>query len=337
MSDFAELTHRQQVSRLRRTALQVLAEWPIEVTGLRLIIHDYNTTFRVDTATGAAFALRINVNSRRTPAQLNAEAEWLAALARDTDISVPTPQHTKKGALRADVYVEELERSLPAVLMSWLPGRVLGFRASAAKLRAVGQLMAALHDHAADWPLPAECALPRFDHPLFNDADRLTDHEDADQWGPGAREVVAEAMTRTCQAFDEVFAHSPVFALHADLHGANLMWQEDRLAVFDFDDSGLGPPLLDLAISAYYLRSDPRREKALLDGYASARAFPDFTTDQYEGLLASRNLLMMNDLLGSATASVRDFRPRYLRNSIRKLRHYLDTGSYLHRIEGLET
>ena len=45
--------------------------------------------------------------------------------------------------------------------------------------------------------------------------------------------------------------------LHADLHNSNLKWCRGRLYVFDFDDSAIGVPMQDLAISAYYLRDEP--------------------------------------------------------------------------------
>lgn len=336
MSDFASLTTREQMRRLRRVAQEALANWPLEVRRLWLINHDYNTTFGVQTEPGARYALRINVNSRRTPQELNAEAQWLLALARDTPITVPTPQLTRDGALRAEVYVEELGRELPVVLMSWLPGRELGFRASAARMREVGRLTAALHQHAATWELPPDAALPRFDDPLFNDPDRLTDHAEIDSWGPDARVVVTESLKLTKKVFAETRLADHLRPLHADLHGANLKWDDCQLAVFDFDDSGLGVPVLDLAISAYYLRPNPAREAGLLEGYADLAALPAYTSEQFEGLIASRNLLMMNDVIGSSTASTREMMPRYLRNSIRKLRHFLETGTYSHEVEGLE-
>ena len=56
-------------------------------------------TFRVDTADGCTFSLRINVNSRRSLANIGAEIAWLAALATDTDLVVPVPQRTRGGAL----------------------------------------------------------------------------------------------------------------------------------------------------------------------------------------------------------------------------------------------
>jgi Ser/Thr protein kinase RdoA (MazF antagonist) len=338
---FESLTQRQQIHRMRGAAIRVLTRWPIEVDRLRLLNHGFNTTFRVDTTDRQRFALRLNVNSRRTAGNLNAEAAWLDALARETELRVPVPQVTKEGGLRAEVYVAELNRSLPAVLMSWLPGPDLGWSTAPNRVREIGRLTAALHRHAGSWELPAGAELPTFSDPLFNDPDRLAAAAEVRALGPEAVQVVAAALARTRQAFDEVAAPDAMRPLHADLHGDNLKWHQRGIAVLDFDDSGIAVPLLDLAITTYYLRGSPTGppgiEDLLLEGYAEVEGVPPYTNEQFEGLVASRNLLLLNDVLANTTASIRGMTPRYLRNSVRKLRHYLDTGSYDHHIDGLES
>ncbi len=122
------------MARLRPVALAALAHYPVEVARLRLLNHGFNTTFRVDTTDGRRFALRLNVNSRRTPQNLAAEAAWLAALAADTELWVPVPQSTREGALTTEVFSPDLGRSLPVALFSWLPGSDLGDDATPAQL-----------------------------------------------------------------------------------------------------------------------------------------------------------------------------------------------------------
>ena len=78
---FEDLSTAAQVARIRRTAFAALADYPLEVARLRLLNHGFNTTYRVDTTDGRRFALRINVNSRRSPQNLAAEVAWLTALA----------------------------------------------------------------------------------------------------------------------------------------------------------------------------------------------------------------------------------------------------------------
>jgi hypothetical protein len=64
-SEFAALTSRRQVNKLRAVALKALRAYPLEVKRLSLLSHGFNTIFRVDDARGQKFALRLNVMARR--------------------------------------------------------------------------------------------------------------------------------------------------------------------------------------------------------------------------------------------------------------------------------
>ena len=110
---FEDRSVRGQVARLRPLAVEVLRRYSIDVAALRLLNHGFNTTFRVDTTDGRRFALRLNVNSRRTDSFIGAEMAWLAALAEETDLWVPIPQRTLDGALLTHVRSLDLGRSGP--------------------------------------------------------------------------------------------------------------------------------------------------------------------------------------------------------------------------------
>jgi Ser/Thr protein kinase RdoA (MazF antagonist) len=334
MRPFEELLTGQQVHRLRRSAFETLSQYPVEVQRLRLLYHGFNTTFRVDTTDGRRFALRLNVNSRRTPANLRAEIAWLAALAEDTNLNVPSPQRTLDGSLRCDVYSTELGRHLPAALFSWLPGADLGDEATTQQMRAVGRAAATLHTHAESWTLPEGAELPPINTPLIDVPNHISDL-DHPLLTPPRREVIDAAFIETQRRYDEVFANARPHALHADLHNGNLKWCRGQLSVFDFDDSGMGLPMQDLAIAAYYLRDEMELEAALLDGYQELRPLPTYTEAQYEAMVASRNLILLNDVFVIATAEIRSMLPRYVPNSVTKLRYYLDRGVYRHDVPGL--
>lgn len=322
---FVDVTARTQVRRLRALAARALPAWGLGAASLRLLNHGYNTTFRVDAADGRRFALRVNVIPTKTDAHLRAEVAWLAALAAETDLQVPTPQPTRDGEWAAHVPSPDHGRDLPLVLFSWLDGRNLGFKPRLGQVRAVGEAMALLHHHAATWRPPAGGELPLFDDVLTGLPNRLGDHPalDAD-----ARAVLTVALARAQQLQDQAFATDQVIPLHADLHGGNLKWHDGRLSVFDFDDAGCGVPALDLAISSYYLRVDAAYEAALREGYARVRPLPRLSDEAFEGMIAGRNLLLLDDLLEQQNAELRGIIPRYTELSVRRLRAWLDTGRF---------
>ena len=274
---YAEVSRRTQIGRLRQLAERALPAWGLSDASVRLLLHGYNTTFRIDTADGRRYALRLNTAMPKPEANLLAEVSWLAAVAADTSLQVPTPQRTLDGAWAIRVPSPDHDRDLPAVLFSWLDGRDLGHQPKPEQARAVGAAMATLHNHATTWRLPDGAELPLFDNVLTDLPNRFADHP-ALEGEP--REVVLAAYEGAQASQDEAFASDRVIPLHADLHGGNLKWVSTgstsgggvstsstsgglaNLRVFDFDDAGLGVPALDLAISIFYLRDDEAIEAA---------------------------------------------------------------------------
>lgn len=331
---FEERSAAAQVARTRRVAIAAVANYPITVAALRLLNHGFNTIFRVDTTDGRAFALRVNVNSRRSAGNLAAEMAWLAALSNDTDLHVPTPQPNNDGALITWVWMDDLQRDLAVALFGWLPGADLGRieRTTPTQLRAVGRAAALLHKHAANWVMPANAELPVIDSALMDCPNRLdADHE---LLTPVRRIVLDAAFAEVDKRYRELFDGAVPRALHADLHLGNLKWNRGQLAVFDFDDSGMGLPMQDLAIAAYYLRPAAHLEAAMLDGYVDIAPLPTYSSVQYEAVVASRNLVLLNDMVETANADFRALLPTYLPSTITKLRNYLDTGVYQHEVNG---
>lgn len=329
---YGELTMRAQVHRLRQVAVEAIDAYPFEVRRLRLLLHAYNTTFRVDTTDGRRFALRINTNSLKSEANLRAEVAWLDAIARETEVVVPVPQRTRSGRLWTEVWFEPLGRSLPVVVMSWLPGRDLDDRSNDG-YRALGRATAQLHDHALTWTPPTGAELPSHDAVLFDIPNVLaTDHP---LLTDDSRALFAEALEHTDAAYDRVTAAGPVIPIHADLHGGNAKWLHGRLAVFDFDDAAVGAPVHDLAISAYYVRDDDAAERALVEGYEQVRPRPDVPPADFEALVAARNVLLANEVLRMSTADMREIAPVFLANSVLRLRSFLDTGVYRREVDGV--
>ena len=323
---YDDLDEVSQVEALRPVALAAAADFGLEVDRMEVVLHAYNTTFRVDTADGRRVALRVNTNSSSTPAQIRVQQAWQHALATQTDVLVPDPLQTGDGAWFATVESADLGRTALATASSWLEGDDLGTELDPEQAHALGAAMARLHDHAEVWGSPADADLRTFSSPLFGDPDVLTGWAGYDD---AARATIAEATARSTAAFDRVYAGQPLILLHADLHGGNLKWHEGRLAVFDFDDAGLGVPALDLAISTFYL---PDRhgevESALRAGYAAYRPLPEISPPDLEALVAGRQLLLANDLLRSTTQGMRQQSAAYAATTITRLDRWLRSGVF---------
>jgi Ser/Thr protein kinase RdoA (MazF antagonist) len=332
-ADFIALSKRAQVARMRSVAVEALRAFPVAVDRLTLLQHGFNTTFRIDTTDGRKLAMRINVNSRRSPANIAAEVQWLDALARETDLVVAAPLRTIDGRLTTVVHSPDLGRELSVTVFSWLNGRDLGEAPTLEKSRAVGVAMAKLHDHAATWRPTNGAELSLFDDPFWTLPDRLTPANlgiESDDLS-----VLRTMVDRSASTMARLFAAGSAQPIHTDLHDWNVKWYRGRLSVFDFDDSGIGLPLQDLAVATYYRRPEHDHVDALFEGYVSVRSLPEMSVEDFETLVAHRNLLLLNDLLVTTNAEHRAIIPNFTRNTVTKLRNFLDTGVYRHDLEGL--
>lgn len=320
---YDELSDDEQVDALRPVALRAAAAFGIEVARLELLLRSYNTTFEVEASDGRRFALRVGTNSKSTIAHAIAQQSWIAAIAAETDVLVPEPLRTPEGEPWVQLEPTPLGRPLLVTAASWLEGEdadELGPDAA----RALGAAMARLHEHAAGWAVPAGGALPELSEPLFGDEDVLDRAPVSDE----EHAVLAEARRRADAAFARVVT-GPLRPLHADLHGGNAKWHEGRLAVFDFDDAGLGVPALDFAIATFYARGDdPRLEPAMREGYEQVAPLPDVEPADFEALVAARQLLLANAMLSMSTAELRAQAADYARTSVDRLRRWLDTGTF---------
>ncbi|GEK79458.1 phosphotransferase enzyme family protein [Agrococcus baldri] len=322
---YDDLDDEAQIAVLRPVALQAAAEFGLEVARLEPQLHAYNTTFALDAADGRRFALRIGTNSKSTVAHAIAQQSWISAIATETDVLVPASLRAPDGRWCVEVAAPALGRSLLVTLAAWLDGPDADALEPAAA-HALGGAMATLHRQAAGWAMPAGGALPAFDEPLFGDDDVL---DTAPGLTADDRAVLEAARARAREVFDRLHRGARLRPLHADLHGGNLKWHEGRLAVFDFDDAGLGLPVLDLAISTFYLRGqDPVLEAALREGYAAVAPLPVIEAADFEALVASRQLLLANAMLAMSTAELRARSAEYAQTSIGRLRRWLDTGAF---------
>jgi Ser/Thr protein kinase RdoA (MazF antagonist) len=328
---YVGLSGAEQIEVLRPVAMAAADRFGLDVARMEVVAHAYNTTFAADTADGVRYAMRVNTNSHSTPENVVAQQAWQRAISADTDVQVPDPLATPEGDWFVTVDSEVFGRSLTVTAASWLAGSDVS-ELDVDVTGHLGRTMALLHEQSRGWAWPDGAAFPRFDTPLFGDEDLLHSAPglDADE-----RAVLRRAHEEATHAFARVYAGAPVQPLHADLHGGNLKWDDGRIAVFDFDDSGLGVPALDLAVTTFYLRDgSPAPEQSLRAGYAEVGPLPDLAAADFEALVAARQLLLANSLLAITTAELRSDAARYLDVTIARLRHWLATGTFTRTVPG---
>jgi Ser/Thr protein kinase RdoA (MazF antagonist) len=317
-------------------AATALARYPIDVSSLRLVQQGFNATFRVDGTSSAdgrsaRWALRLNAQGLRSPAETAAELAWIDSLGQGGDVRVARVARDLDDRTMVGVPSEPLGREVVAVVFEWLPGRLLQEDPRPGEVRRLGRLTALLHANGQRWRPPRGASLGRIDDARMGLDDHLSDHPllDATQ-----RSIIREVSDRADTAFDALRTRHRGHVIHGDLHPGNLMTAAGTLSVLDFDDCGISHPLHDLAITAYHLRPT-EHEGELYRGYESVRPLPEHTTDEFESVVAARNVALLNDTVTVNAAWVADVLPTYIPNTVTKLRNYLDTGTYRHDVDGL--
>ena len=158
--------------------------------------------------------------------------------------------------------------------------------------------MAAMHDHATGWTLPA--GFQR--HAL--DADGLMGPEpfwgpfwDHTIFSPAERDLLVRARDRLRAALTRYGKPSRTFSLiHADMHPHNVLIDAAHVAVIDFDDSGFGWHQYDLAVALLGYQNHPdfaMFREACIAGYRSVRSISDVDLALLPMFLLIRDMAQM--------------------------------------------
>ena len=213
-----------------------------------------NDLFRCDTASGERLVVRVCLPGGRSDAERDAELAWLAALARDTDLTVPVARFSTRVALRS-------------------------FQTEGAASRSAGSRAG-----------PAEAGLPGGWSRTWAGtwhADQLARRP----IDPAVRCVLTETAERVQTVLTGLGQDRAGYGLiHADLDLDNVLDHHGQARVIDFDDASWGHYALDLAIAADGIPGALR--PVLLGGYQTVRPLPPGYDEHQAALLAARRLFL---------------------------------------------
>lgn len=259
--------------------LQQLAEtgaraWGGSTHPARLLSHRENAVFEVALPTGRA-ALRLHRPGYRTDAQILSELDWTRRLVA-AGFPAPPPVPMPGGG-----WLLPLGAGQRATVIGWMEGAPIGEGTDAlgpksvSEYAEIGELLARLHRETI------AMGTDRFDRPHW-DIDGLTGAQPL--WGrywempllSSAQRSLIELARDTARErlADYLAGGAEVTLIHTDALRENVFRNSDGLALIDFDDSGFGFVMYDLAASVTQLVDDPLYPKlraAIMDGYARVR------------------------------------------------------------------
>lgn len=269
------------LASLDRGVRTVLPQWGLSArTEITLLTISENATYRLrDGATGLEMALRVSRPGYNSRAEILSELAWINALRADGIIDTPAPIPLLNGGLIADFAEEGAIRHLTG--FSFLAGTEPAAGADLVHwFEELGAIHARLHAHARSWTRPAG-----FQRRIWNYETTLGATPHWGDWRAGlgldaAGRAVIERAGAILQKRLAGYGHGPErFGLiHADLRLANLIVQEDRLSVIDFDDCGFCWYFYDFAAAISFLEHEPyipALRAAWLQGYRRVAPIAD--------------------------------------------------------------
>ena len=308
LKPYRALTHRGRLRRIRCLAQQALAQYGMAGAQLTFVHQAGNTMYRVAAPDPASspvdhdlfapdrFLLRIHQPGYQTPEGIELELAWLEAMRCDAGLPVPEPVRTLESRLLVQVSIPGIPGPRHCSLLRWVKGRMVTRGVRADHYRAQGRLMGRMHKYAAQWQPPPGLTKRHWDWDGFFSAVEGTDLTADDIWPllPAAYVEPFQAVTRRVRAvMDEWGTGSEVYGLiHADLGiDANLLFWRGEARAIDFDDSGFGYWIYDLAIALEHCRDDGATyalyRGALLEGYTQTRPLPTWQATQLDLFLAA--------------------------------------------------
>jgi Ser/Thr protein kinase RdoA (MazF antagonist) len=307
MKPFQELTYLGRVRRMRRLAQVALAAYGIADARVELLRQAGNTLYRIYTPDLPAaktagdlfekgqYLLRVHEPGYQEPDAIELELAWLAAMRRDADLPVPEPIPALDRRLLLPVSVPGIPETRNCSLLRWVKGRSLANRFRPRHLQAQGRLVARLHNFSARWQPPAGLTKRRLDWEGLFQNDVGSGMPNAEAWellSPEHRASFAFVAQQVRDVMDAWGTGPDVYGLiHGDLAvDANLLFWHGQPRAIDFDDSGFGYWVFDLAVALDACWEDaafPHYKEVLLAGYAEFRSLPEKQVAQIELFLAA--------------------------------------------------
>jgi Ser/Thr protein kinase RdoA (MazF antagonist) len=295
MKPFDELTYLGKVRRFRQLAGLALKGYGLAGSRFKLLRVAGNILFRVYDSVPKPVAqsdsyyekgqylLRIHDQNEQPTGAIKLEMEWLAAICSEAGLPVPQPVRNLNGKLLSQISIPGIPGARDCTLLRWLKGRLLTRRIRPEHYKAQGHLMAQLHNHAQNWKSHQGPSKRSFDcKGLFED-DAGTGFPNAKAWPLLPRRYFEpyKIISQKAKSVMNRWGRGPeVYGLiHADCGlDANVLFHKGKASIIDFDGSGFGYYIYDLALALEHCWDEDKYLQyrgALLDGYCEYRSLTD--------------------------------------------------------------
>ena len=275
-----------QLDAVFEIATTALQNWGIHDAELEIVKHRENTVFRATTPGGRCYALRVHQVGLHDDRAIRSELAWMQAL-HDDGFLVPAVVPAEHGDLVVTVCVGDETRRCS--LLEWIEGSLFndlgrvenGMQEEMCdRYRQLGALAARLHIQAMNWQPPPDFERHAWDEDgLLGDEPRMGRFWDHPDLTPQHRREFLKARIVLQGFLNKLGKTRDNYGLvHADFLPDNIIVNAAGLTLIDFDDSGFGWHLYEMATGLFPQIKQPFFDDlvaAYLEGYRSEREFSD--------------------------------------------------------------
>lgn len=295
-----EMPLARLLGHLDRLAQKALALWDLpKGARARRINVSENTTYLIKAEGGFRAVLRVHRPRYHTRHAIECELAWIAALEHAGVVPVPGRFVGRDGAVIQSCSIEGLEAPRWLVLFEYLNGAAPD---EGGDLRApfgqLGTIAARMHLHAMAWPRPAGFERLIWDEAaVFGPQPTWGDWRDAPGVDEAVRPVLEAAQAAICTRLAAYGKEPDRYGLiHADMRLANLLIDDSRTRLIDFDDCGFGWFLYDFAAAISFIETDPSipaLKAAWLRGYRSLRPLSEADAAEIDTFVMLRRMALL--------------------------------------------
>lgn len=296
-TNFKDLPWEEQAGRLRSLAVEALGNYGISKDAtLTLLKHRENAVFGVEEPEKEGrCALRIHRAGYQTKKTIFSELQWMEAL-REAGIQTPEPIAGIDGNLVQTVSVQGVPEPCHCSLLSWVEGNPLTDDNPLVSYRLLGQINARFHRHAKNWKLPQGFERQVWDEEGLCGERPLWGHfKDLRALNKDQLDLLHQAREAMLVRLKKYGKGPDRFGLiHADLMSENIIMQNNTPCIIDFDDSGFGWFMYDLATLMTFNVADDNFQEILdawVGGYRSEETLSDEDLAELPTFMVARCLV----------------------------------------------
>lgn len=273
----------------------------LQTESLELLSHSENVVLSLGATDGQHYVMRLHRPGYNTVDEMESEVEFVDSL-RNFGVPVPTCLAADSGGHYTSADVAGVAHQVGVI--SWVDGAPLGGPLDGGgpgiveHYRRIGELAAQIRAHSNAWTPSDRFTRRRWDlDGLVGEAPIWDRFWEVDRLTLAQRALFSDARNFLVEILGGLPTDADHFGMiHADLHLGNVMADAERLTVIDFDDSGYGWFVHELAVALHPMLGEDLETEAraaLVEGYRSVHALSKGEEALIDVFLAMRSLMIV--------------------------------------------